>query len=961
MISVSDTWKAGMNANTHYTTTANVSLSNGSTLTLTADNICVKTNMFTDGAGVVTFPVGEAMSRTMQIEVDNADDSYSDIDFLNAVIWLYLNYGNESITVGKFTVTQPATYGETVIIQGQDDMYKADKAFATSLTYPTTAGALWAEICVSCGIHNGAGTIPQSSFEIATAPSTSLTYRAVLGYIAMLSGGNARVDRSGYLKIVNYDMDSMSDLIENDVIVTDDLEGNITARGAVSVQTSGGDVSILSGGTFTDDGSGNIVWSTSGSWDVHNLNMWHSLKVDKNDTTITGVSTTIIDSEGNSTEVLAGTSDYVISLSNPLWAGRERAAITTVKNAISGVPFRAFYGEYIAYPLAEFGDLARLIDRKGNVYYSFITDVTFTWASNTALKTSAEPPITSNATYTTPATEAVQTAATMVKAEKAAREQAIEALADALASSSGLYSTRESASGGGTIYYLHDQATLSDSTIVIKLTAEALGISTDGGQTYSQGWNFATGTTITNLLVANGIDASQIDVTNLDASNITTGTLSVGQLPGNVVTSSSSRTQYYLSTSNTTVTGGSWSSSVSWVSGTYIWTRTATTNTYADGTTSTTYSTAIYDENLTSAMSASTSSVGSANAREQTIYRSAASGTISMSAYTTWCTTTSNSQGVWTTRRPTYSSSYPVLFVATQRQTVTQYDSGNGTACSCTTPVIDQTTTVIDGGHITTGTIDAGVVNVTNLNASEITSGTLSADFIRLYGYMDVFQSSSGSQVGGNFGYMSGSHAFPDGSSETTAGIAMVNERSTDTHYLIVTDSGVRLQEHLNNGATSSSVYLADGRFVIDCESGLIVPRGKLLSNINYGGVPMSRVASIWENPGPTASFSAQTITDNRFLYYDILIFEIAWSTSYPGVVNSAVVFNGSNTTSQGSIIAQPSVTWYNGNYVSAAFRQFTINGSSIVVGSGCHATGTSVSTSADSYAIPIRIMGIMI
>ena len=113
--------------------------------------------------------------------------------------------------------------------------------------------------------------------------------------------------------------------------------------------------------------------------------------------------------------------------------------------------------------------------------------------------------------------------------------------------------------------------------------------------------------------------------------------------------------------------------------------------------------------------------------REQTIYISKASATPSVTANTTWVTDATGNQNTWTTVRPVYDSSYPVLFVATQTQTMA---NKGGTTCSCTTPAIDQTTTVIDGGHITTGTIDAGVVNVTNLNASNITSGTLSANYI---------------------------------------------------------------------------------------------------------------------------------------------------------------------------------------------------------------------------------------
>jgi hypothetical protein len=115
---------------------------------------------------------------------------------------------------------------------------------------------------------------------------------------------------------------------------------------------------------------------------------------------------------------------------------------------------------------------------------------------------------------------------------------------------------------------------------------------------------------------------------------------------------------------------------------------------------------------------------GNANAREQTIYKSMPSGTNTVPAYTTWVTDATGSQNTWTTTRPVYDSSYPVLFVATQRQSM---DQAGGTVCTCTTPVKDQTTTVIDGGHITTGTIDASVVNVTNINADEINSGTITA------------------------------------------------------------------------------------------------------------------------------------------------------------------------------------------------------------------------------------------
>lgn len=128
-------------------------------------------------------------------------------------------------------------------------------------------------------------------------------------------------------------------------------------------------------------------------------------------------------------------------------------------------------------------------------------------------------------------------------------------------------------------------------------------------------------------------------------------------------------------------------------------------------------------EDVAADIATAQSAADGANLQEQLIYISEPSGTTTVAANTTWVTDTTGSQNTWTLKRPEYNSSYPVLFVATQRKNVA------GTV-TCTTPMIDLTTTVIDGGHITTGTIDASVVSVTNLNASNITSGTLSANYI---------------------------------------------------------------------------------------------------------------------------------------------------------------------------------------------------------------------------------------
>ncbi len=107
----------------------------------------------------------------------------------------------------------------------------------------------------------------------------------------------------------------------------------------------------------------------------------------------------------------------------------------------------------------------------------------------------------------------------VVMAEKTAREEAVNRLASALAESAGFFQTDVQQSDGSTVRYLHDKHMLAESTNVVKITAEAWGFSTDGGNTYPFGWQ-VTGDMVIKLLAAEGIDAEQIRVRNLIAEKL---------------------------------------------------------------------------------------------------------------------------------------------------------------------------------------------------------------------------------------------------------------------------------------------------------------------------------------------------------------------------------------------------------------------------------------------------------
>lgn len=120
---------------------------------------------------------------------------------------------------------------------------------------------------------------------------------------------------------------------------------------------------------------------------------WINLTLDTSDITITGLKTskTETDDDGKEikTDVLKGADGYVLEVVNPLIAGKETAVLELISTSLVGATFRKFSGDYTAYPLAEFMDSVKLTDRKGNTYWSVITDIDFTLFGTTAIFNSA--------------------------------------------------------------------------------------------------------------------------------------------------------------------------------------------------------------------------------------------------------------------------------------------------------------------------------------------------------------------------------------------------------------------------------------------------------------------------------------------------------------------------------------------------------------------------------------------
>lgn len=501
---------------------AKVTLSNGTQLELNSkDDFYISGNNYTESSES-GFPLGVAVAKTIDIGIDNSDERFSNYDFYYARIAFYteadLEDGRtERILEGTFTVVDSIAPGDTIEFTASNDMYKADITYVPKASFPATALIFLKDVCTQCGIRLGDAAFVNDNFEIQQKPD-GLTCRQAIGYVAQIAGGNAIVDENNNLHIKSY---------QSLGITNTDLISGGTFKQELNKRISGGSFGqdtdfLITSGDFnaTDD----YIMLTDFSSDPD---------VGTDDVTITGLATEVETEEGSSetSTLLYGTDDYCLKIDNPLIKGNEEKALRMIGDILIGLSVRPFSGSFFSDPTIEFMDPVYLVDRKNNVYRSFVSSFTFNYLGDCTVSNDTESPERNKGIYYSNATEVYRKAKEEVQKNKTEWEKAVEGLGNRLDNTSGLYPTKVEQPDGSTIYYLHDKPTLEESEVVIKITAQAFGVSTDGGETYPVGLT-VDGEAIIKILQTIGVNADWIN----------TGTLVIKDPDGNVMFSADTET-----------------------------------------------------------------------------------------------------------------------------------------------------------------------------------------------------------------------------------------------------------------------------------------------------------------------------------------------------------------------------------------------------------------------------------
>lgn len=477
MINVSEEFRNKMDhGERNFLSYADVTLKDGKVLNLDASNFW-QGGVSVEGAvsSESSFDIGSAIVNKCTLVINNIYDDFTDIVFENAKVILYIgmemsNGTIEKIRKGTYTVDDASYNGSIITLSCLDNMREFDRKYSEStLSYPASLRTIVQDACTKCGIKLQSVTFPHEDFVIKERPSDeAITFREIISWCAQIACCFCRCDVYGRLELKWFDQSAL----ENPESV---------------------------------DGY------------MHKIKSHYSAPVvSKDDVVITGVKilekVTLEDSQESIVTYMSGTDGYVISIENNslISGGSGQEIVNWLGQQLIGFKFRKAQLNHASDPTIEEGDVAIVVDRKGTEYKIVVSSTIFSTGQSQTTNCNAESPANNTSERCSSETKNYVELRKELKKEKTEREKALEELSEKLSESQGVFTTVEMDESGGKVFYLHNKPKLSESDMVWKMTAEAWGVSTDGGKTWNAGMT-VDGDTITRILTATGINAGWIN------------------------------------------------------------------------------------------------------------------------------------------------------------------------------------------------------------------------------------------------------------------------------------------------------------------------------------------------------------------------------------------------------------------------------------------------------------------
>ena len=541
MISTSTKYKQELIAgNRNYVAKVEMTLADNTPLTLTNEHIWEQGIVISQAiSSDDTFDIGSAIVGSLKVVIDNISGAYNAYDFFNARLTLWLGVENDTdlggnqiyYRIGFYVVDDTSYNGSLITLDCLDNMTWFDVPFS-KVNFPTTAnttaGQLVSAICSYVGVTLGTVSFPNYATTIYKQSLLNLTEndyncREIIQFVAQKCCCYCKINTAGELVLKWHD--------KQEIIGTQGYDG-----GTFSTNTtpySDGDAvdgmlfnpwnqgAEFNGGLFTD--LQNSVW-LSNNFDIN---------VSTEEIVFTGcVIRSSLGEEDSHYDVIWVDSTceqthprYALVIeNNPLILKAEAGNIAnTVGNTLAYLPVRAFESRSLSDFSYETGDMATIVDFRGNVYHTWITRFSFTINNSESFGCGVQSIRKRNESRFSSAVQTLLNAEKVLsdydKAVKAMNELAQEAIGYRE-----YYYPSEATALDSRVTYRYNGTTIDttnpakpkfpNSTVVFKISGDGVFISrskdSQGYPIYDNGYDANSGTAILDLIYAIGIKCNWI-------------------------------------------------------------------------------------------------------------------------------------------------------------------------------------------------------------------------------------------------------------------------------------------------------------------------------------------------------------------------------------------------------------------------------------------------------------------
>lgn len=426
--------------------------------------------------------IGSMIAGEMSLTLDNRDGRWNSTTFEGAQMYVQLSVtdgtNTSTIPMGYFTVDGAPRRLKQINLSALDRMMQFDKTVDNfdGLVLPATPPEWMGWCCSKCNVpyyenfdYSG---FPCYNQEVDTAPTGDLTYRQILSWAAEMMGVCGWIDYAGKYTCGWYT----------------DTGIEITSANRRNSDISEAPV-VLTGVTITDADNVDHLYGSSG----------YELHIEGNE---------LLNSIGSD-----GVGD-------------------TLAQARQGFTYYPFVADVLPMPFLWPMDMLTY-DGKAVI----VTNITISPNAFTSVQGQGESAAASGYAKRNPLTrrESAIIRALDKKAtdQLTTRVQELLAINDLASNSLGFFTTTEVLEDGSMIVYTHNKPQMSDSTLVFKKSGEGFFVSTDGGQTWTNGYT-ADGTAVVNILSAVGINAEWLNIDAVIERINSSGTASIDSARVNI-------------------------------------------------------------------------------------------------------------------------------------------------------------------------------------------------------------------------------------------------------------------------------------------------------------------------------------------------------------------------------------------------------------------------------------------